>query len=249
MFVWCDFLILAEFFQSCSLVLLYRHNRLRKSIAGLSCDFTVYSWLAAVSSAGSGMVYMFLPVVQEQYSNRYPVYPDIRLNGFILVANLLLVMAASGIMGQVFVFYRKSITGDELISLPCKALLLCFTGLFFWLVSLFVRGRATINELDLADCLWTIGTMSFGVRLIPQVSNNFFLGSPALMHRYFTHLQSASMLFAISGWWLAKAINIPWFEKPVNAFSEFTIAPNIICLILLVIQGNKSRINRSYLPI
>lgn len=242
------FLISGQLLQLCSYVLIYRHNRLRKSVAGISCDFTVYSWVSALASAGSSCAYALLLKIKQQYAVRYPVYPELDLDLLLFVVDVALATAASALVFQVFVTYRASIVGGELLSLPCKALLALFCGGFLWFFLLFCRQRATINQLDLADCAWTIGTLCFAVRLPSQVSQNFFLDRCTVMHRHFLHWQAGSLLLMCGGYWLMKHLGIRWYEQPANVTSVYALIPNAVCLVLLGLQANTSR-KTSYMPV
>lgn len=241
------FLVVAELLQLVSMALIFRRNRQRNSVAGLSCDFVLYSWIASVTSAWSGTTSMLLLAIKEQYAARYPIYPELRVNCPIVIADFALAIVTTGILAQVFGYYRKTIRGDEWLSLPCKALMLVFVGSFSWFASLYSRGRSTINELDLVYFLWVIGAVSFAVRLISQVSNNYFMESFCPMHRHFLICQAASLAFVGGARCIAYTTNIAWHEKPTNMLTEYGLWTNLICLALLGIQSKI--MTQSYLPI
>lgn len=234
--IWQLTLAIAEFLQLLSPCLIYRHNKSRKSVAGISCDFTVLSLLSAACSAMSGLSYTILVTLRDQYAARYPVYPNINFSVAVLLIHIGQFTITSLLAWQVFVTHRKSIIGDEWLSLPCKAFLLLLLGFFLWLVSLFWRGRATINQLDLADCGWTIASITFGVRLLSQVTNNFWLERYALMHRNFIHVQFVSVVLAMITWKYMDHQNIQWHEVPANCFLRFVWIPNFVCLLGLANQ-------------
>lgn len=245
--IWHAALTLAELIQLISLSLIYRHNRSKNSVGGLSCDFTVFSLVSAAASASSGLAYRFLETIEKEYRERYPVYPEIHASFTMAMVQLAQTVVTFAIGWQVFYTYRKSVVGDELLSLPCKALLLVLGGAFSWFLSLYFRGRATINELDLADLAWTIGSVAFGAKLVSQVTNNLFLERYAVMHRHFILWQGLSMLLAVVGWWLAGASDVQWHEVSANTTSKFAWYPNIICLALLALQSRRN--THSYMPL
>lgn len=248
MSLWYFCLFMAQLIQLGSYFLILHQITSKKSVAGLSCDFTLLSWLSSISASGSGLAYQYLERIRSQYSIRYPVYKDIHTSIAISMIDLVSLIVTSMMLFHQFVTYRKSIIGDDWISLPIKVLVLGQAAFFLWFVSLFTRGRATINELDLTDCAWTIGTICFGIRLISQVSNNFWIRY-FRPHRKFLLYQSISMALAIGGWVISRHMNIRWHQMPANVMSQFVLGPNVICLLVLSIQAYRSGKLRMYLPI
>lgn len=248
--IWQLALALAELLQLLSICLIYRHNKSRQSVAGISCDFTVLSLLSAACSAMSGLSYTILTTLKDQYAARYPVYPNLNSYVVLLLIHIVQFFIASLLAWQVFVTHRKSIIGNEWLSLPCKALLILLIGFFLWFVSLFWRGRATINQLDLADCGWTIASMAFGVRLLSQVTNNFWLERYTLMHRYFIHIQYASVVLAMIAWKCMDYQNTQWHEVPANCLLRFVWIPNFVCLLGLAKQFiGRNKVQYSHSPV
>lgn len=236
--MWYFFFLLAHLLQPISYFLILRQIRSKKSVAGLSCDFTLLSWISSITSAASGLAYAFLLKIQMEYSNRYPLYPDLQVSLPVLVLDLVTLLVTSTIMVVVFVTYRKTIIGAELISLPTKALIAVVCSFFLWLFTLYIRGRATINELDLADCAWTIGTICFGVRFISQLTNNYFLERYYHFCRNFIIWQVASMGLAGSGWFISRRMGLNWHQIPGNVMHELVLGPNIVFLFLLLLQAH-----------
>lgn len=236
--MWYSFLLVAHFLQPVSYFLLLRQIRSKKSVAGLSCDFTFFSWISSLASAVSGCAYTFLLTINIEYANRYPVYGELLVSWLVLVSDLVTVLVTSMMMILVFISYRKTIIGDEWISLPTKALVLGLFAFTLLLLSLYVRGRATINELDLADCVWTIGSICFGVRLVSQVTNNYFLERVFPLNRSFIIWQGTSMGLAATGLLLSRHMDVNWHQLPVNFMHQLALAPNIVVLLLLSLQGH-----------
>lgn len=236
--MWYFFLLVAHFLQPVSYFLLLRQIRCKKSVAGLSCDFTFLSWISSLASAVSGCAYSFLLTINIEYANRYPVYNELLVSWLVLVFDLVTVLVTSMMMVLVFGSYRKTIIGDEWISLPTKTLMLGLFAFALWFQSLYFRRRATINELDLADCVWTIGSICFGIRLVSQVTNNYFLERVFPLSRNFIFWQGASMGLAATGWFFSRYMDIKWHQVPANVMHPLVLGPNIVFLLLLLLQAH-----------
>lgn len=239
------FLIVGETVQLASYILLFRSNISRNSVLGLSCDFTLYSFLWYMCLSLSGFGYAFLHQIRLQYANRYPLYPEFSTSLPILAAHVAGLVVTLGIMAQVFWSHRKSRPKTETTSLLCRVavllLLLIFIS-FFWQ---FIRGRATVNLLDLADLLWTFGTFFLAVRLVLQVSTNWFFSKFAAMHRRYLLWQFTAMSLVTFG--LILSHHVPWHEMPANGPTLFSVGMNWTVWSLLVFQ--KRHYLLKYLPL
>ena len=220
-----------DIFQLLSSLEVARHIYLRKSIYGISLDFALYSWVWAGTHALANSLYTFLPTIHSQYAARYPLFPGIPYAMSLTCLSLLQFCVCTVIARKCFYGLKT----QEKLSVVCKTVLGCSFSVFMWFFWLYCHGRATINALDLADCLHNIGSIAMASRLIPQASLNWFLDT-FVLSRTFLLLQLfsvASGSFALLSAYLG---GTKWYELPISLPSQAVLATTWCALAVLVVQ-------------
>lgn len=211
-----------------------RQINAQKSIYAISLDFTMYSWVWALTHTIANSLYSFLPNVEVQYSNRFPIYPELPcLNAFPILSALQLCLCTM-LLKKCF-FGLKSL---EQVSVVCKTILIACSlvfSCFFWL---FCNGRATINALDIADCLHNIGSIAFACRLVPQISMNWFLDIFALSDTFLV-LQYSAVIFGSFVRFIAYFSGMLWFELPIELPSQLVLGSTGCILVVLTYQRKR----------
>lgn len=234
--MWRLCLVLSEIVQQASLFQVVSRNTSKKSVCGVSCDFSVHVWLYTVCSAISAAAYLLLETIQQQYALRYPEYPEIYTSRSILLVHVCGSVAATVFLVQVFYSYRHTVGDSETTSLMCNCILVGYTGCFLWVLDAYLRQRATVNALDVADCLWLIGMSSRALMFVLQMSVNWFFTNVAVMHRNFRMWQIASLGLAVVGLALANYLKIQWYKIPTNAPPAAAVAANLFSVGGIMLQ-------------
>ena len=244
--MWKGLFLISELIQLASLLQLVRHNSVKKSVFGVSCDFSAFCWIYNVCSAVSALIYLLSPALRSQYAARYPLYPEFNTSSIILVLHLLGSAAATFFVFQVFVLHRRSIGGIETVSLLCKCVLVSYCGFLFWVLRSYVLHRATVNVLDVANCFWFLGALSRAFMFVLQISVNWFFLKACMLHRNFLLFQGLSLSFAFAGYEWARFAGNQWYDIPTNAPARAALALNSVCLLALTAQSYVYRSKKNY---
>lgn len=222
---------LFEATQLLSILYLLKHNALHKSVSFVSTDFSIYLGVWKISYACAGYLYTVLETVHREYAARYTLFPNLPLDRSLAFCQILSSFACVALLYQMCWKYKR----DEPVSMLCGVVLAAFGLLLSRFSYLCYMHRATINLLDMADLLSVVGSISFAVRFIPQISVNWFNDRGTPLHRHFFAVQSLSLALAsfalLYMWW-----TIPWYDIPVNLPGPFGVVLNWIQLAILVFQ-------------
>lgn len=220
-----------EVLQLLSLIDFTRRVYRRRSIYAVSIDFTLYSWVWCFTHTVANSLYTFLSKVQSQYAVRYPLYSDIPCSETLSVLSFIQLCVSTFLVKKVFFEFKS----QEQLSLVCKTVLIPCFSIFLWFFWLFSHGKATINLLDLADCLHNIGSIALASRLIPQISLNWFLDCFPLS-KAFILLQFLAFTFATLAIVAAYTSGFAWFEIPMSLPSQVVIGASWCALAILAFQ-------------
>lgn len=244
--MWKFCLVVSEIVQQASLFQTVSRNATKKSVFGVSCDFSVYFWLYTVCSAISAALYLHLETIQQHYSLRYPVYPHIHSSNYILAVHAVGSIVSTTFLVQMFYRYKSTLGYSETTSLVCNCVLMAYGGSLLWVLHAYVRQRATVIALDVADCFWLIGALSRSFMLILQVSVNWFFLNVAVMHRNFRLWQMVSLVFAAAGLAQAHYLGFQWYEIPTNAPPAAAVVANVVCVGVILLQTKLYRCKKGY---
>ncbi|KAF3990247.1 hypothetical protein FT663_01025 [Candidozyma haemuli var. vulneris] len=218
------------------------------SVFGLSCDFVVYSWIWFVSCAYYAGAYLMSTFVVFQYANRYPEHPSFYTSKLTFVLDCVGSLVTSALIYQTFHKYKKSRQGNEALSVLFYYVLFLMTSGLVWLLWNYLRGKATLNELDLANYFWLLSYASFSFRLISQCSTNWFFCRFYNVHKHFLPIQIVSLFFMTNSLAIYKWHNTNWYELPTNLVSSESLLLNWICLGILLYQQHIYKGGKPIIP-
>ncbi|CAK9442089.1 uncharacterized protein LODBEIA_P58500 [Lodderomyces beijingensis] len=225
------FLIASGAIQLSTLLLQFRYNNFRKSIAGLSYDYITLQCLALVASTSSTILYASSRV-SSLYTARFNVptppisYPTLFIELVQLVPCALLLTQQLWTLRATKQFYQgcsRHMAGFILFT--------CIP--FFYFAKCCFMGQAKINLLDVIDSIWLLGKSWGAVCLVPQVANNWFAESTLGL---FPHW----MVFAVATVGLetlARWSQGSWTEISVNSPSWPTIVLRGSTIGAIALQG------------
>lgn len=220
----------------------------KRTVLGLSCDLVAYSWLWLTANALCGGLYLFSQPVSLQYSQRYPVYPTYQISLFTFLLDFFGVLVTSALALQTLHKFRLSRRANEALSLPFYFLMTLMGLGLVWLLWAYIRGRATINELDLANYGWLLSYVSFSFRLLPQCSVNWFFSRYNVLHKHFLSMHACSLLLLTSSLTLFRLNGKQWFELPVNYVSPESLLLNWLALAIFACQRHIYSSSQTPLP-
>lgn len=166
------FIALARAVEAIALVKLIAYIRGARLVYGISIDYTILDALGRFAVVMS-LVSYWLPTVQSEYHLRYPLDTGGSVSPLILAIESVEMYLSFAVAFYVFRL-RKTWHIWQYVSLTC------ISWLAFWLITMFylfycwVRGRATINTLDVVDIIRLGGNVCIAMRFYPQVTTNFY---------------------------------------------------------------------------
>lgn len=206
-----------------------------RSVVGVSHDFVLYSCIHSFASVIYG-VSLTTTTCAHLHAERFPVYPKFTISSLVSLSDFSIFVVSSYLVYLVFAKYRPSRTSTEDPSLIFFLLNGLLLACFCYLLTLYIRGKATINTLDMADFFWLVADIAGSVRFISQISTNWFYCRYYHISRDFLTLQTTSVLLYIGAYLVLRVLHVPWHRYPLNmATSEFVFF-NSICLVTLAIQ-------------
>lgn len=161
--------------ESYALFKLLAHIKRTHLVYGILVDYLILQLTLSLATVVSGLFYHFLESVNVQYFKRYPLDVD----GGATYSILLLVQAlelylAALLAVWVLLKYRATHHCWQYWSVTCMAWLAIWAGTIGYFVYCWLRGRATINALDIAEAIRAGGDFSRAIRFMPQVTTNIF---------------------------------------------------------------------------
>lgn len=211
-----------------------RYSRHKKSICGLSSDFTVITWVSYVMSILSSSYYYSSVKVVDQYIARFPVHPDISVSGFLFVLDIIGFILVSGILMQQFVVYKRTMNEYQGISSICICFIILQFAIFLWLVHNVLLGKRQIYLLDIIDYIWFISKLTSLIKSVPQITVNWSTQTVTGIHESFLLYEWISIAFLA----LSKLTmdNNNWFKIPVNYNTWLHLIMNILFVATLQFQ-------------
>ncbi|OBA20515.1 hypothetical protein METBIDRAFT_200338 [Metschnikowia bicuspidata var. bicuspidata NRRL YB-4993] len=229
--------------QIISSIAILRQIHTRRSIYALSIDFTLYSWVWAFTHTIANCLYSFLPNVYAQYAKRYPLSPEIPHSTLLTAMCFFQLILCTILVNKCFFVFKS----QEKLSVVCKTVMLLCISVFLRFSWLFCNGKATINVLDLADCLHNIGSVALACRLIPQISLNWFLEIFLLSNTFLT-LQLCAATSGIVSLFIAYSSGLLWSEMPIGLPCQAVLGATWCASLVLLFQrshyGQKHNIHR-----
>ncbi|CCE79515.1 Piso0_001583 [Millerozyma farinosa CBS 7064] len=211
-------------------------NKRKKSIYGLSYDFIVLSWCSAFLSVTTTLNYGLSQTVLDQYHQRYPSLPTVRISYVIIILETCKLFITSGLMIQILFLYKRTKHNTQGIS----GILLAFGAFFLmstlWVAKCCIKKEAALFYLDLVDLIWFTGKVADAFYLVPQASLNSIGRNVVGTCQRFLFLSWLSFFMTIIGMSTLVCKNHAYYEIPINYTSWTSLFIKVISLILFSLQ-------------
>lgn len=239
-------MILAEALRAANFVQQVRFNKRRRSVYGLSFDYTLFLWISCCCTVLSSANYAWNSTLKGQYALRYPHNRAMALQLPLLAVHFGGLVAVSGLCYQCWRLYYPSRNSNQGLSTLAKQTLSLLGAFFAATIYLFVCGRYTVNTLDVTNCVWLVGQVLACVALFPQLFMNWFDGCVAGTHRTFMWFSAASLsTLAVSKVALLSSDEDVWHRQPPGYNTWAFLVFNSVLIAFLEVQmellykGNK----------
>lgn len=232
-------MVISAFIQLSTYIYQVQYNKQKKSIYGLSYDYIVLSWVYYLASTVTTINYCMNPVIIKQYRARFPVYPSIFVSIPILIIDILGLIMSTGILIQLFYIYSRTRNIDQCVSGLNKLYLVSITLVLFWISKCCILNQSTLSTLDVVDFLWFFAKLTECLKLLPQVTMNWFGSCVIGLHSRFLLCQWLSIIFLALAKFMLHNANVPYFEVLVNYNTWCYLMINSSTLSLLTIQQKK----------
>ncbi|CAD1810903.1 putative integral membrane protein [Candida parapsilosis] len=211
--------------QLASICLQFKYNKTRKSIRGLSYDYSLLQFLTHLISIAS-LLSFCSSTITSQYMLRWSSEtPHISL--LVLVLEVISFIVSTGMIIQLII-YKSTRGQNQAISGYCQGFIITVLLPLVYLFKLWLFKQAKINELDLVDYGWTMFKLFTNLRFIPQVMVNWMDDSVDGLYPYWIHLQVACAAFelvdrVVNGYvWADVSIMMP--SLPLIIIKDVSIA-------------------------
>lgn len=176
-------------------------------------------------------LYAYLLDVHADYAERYPLYPDIQLLKALPLAHAFQVVFSILGVRRIFCDPKRK----ELVSVVCMILVLVYGVVLTMFCWLYWRGKARIKLLDVADMLHIVGSVSWAVRLIPQVSVDWF--QECVPHlNIFVYVQATSLIYGSVCNFVVDR-QVLWYDQPVDKPVNLSLGLAFLCSCCLMHQS------------
>lgn len=227
--------------QLTSLLLLYRRIKLKRSNFGILVDFALYTCTSCVLQTVSTIMYM-QPLASILYSQRYPLYKKLQLLWPSALFGFCIAISSCMLLYQFWLYQHQ----DTEVSIVCKVYLGCFGLLFIYILYLFHFRMATVNYLDVADYLRFVSYCTWTVRLIPQISVNWFYDRYKIQHKWFVTLEGLSDVWVLVAQWVLYRNSVSWHDLPLNLPLTYGAVLNLLCLLVLFVQRRMYGVSQEF---
>lgn len=219
--------------QTISLLVLSKTISIKGSIKGLSYDWISFTALSHSTRLLVTCCYGFSEAIQIQNARRSPALPPVTVSAFIMVADLIGLIAAIHILYQIKVYHRSKILNQG-YSLGLKACLIGCYVVVPLLVFKFYIFRGVLQLVDVVDWFWLCHNVISMVSFCPQLIMNWFHNlCTTVIPIAYDKWQGLSVCFLILG----RALDhIKWPLIPVNWPSWPLILASAILFMCLEIQ-------------
>lgn len=220
-----------EILQFISVLFIYRRLCLIRSIQKLLLDLATYTCLSTIARMVSNIMYL-LENAHTQFGLRYPLFSQLPL----LYLNMVINLGTTVCSCMILIKMVKQKHKETELSFLCKTVLGCFALVFGYMAYLFLLLKSTVNLLDLADVLSLISIISWAVRLIPQISVNWFNDNFAVLHKNFLIFEFSCQLWVLISYWCLRSLDIKWYNVPLNSPLIYVSCLLIVCCFVLLLQ-------------
>ncbi|KAK6458480.1 uncharacterized protein RJT20DRAFT_32122 [Scheffersomyces xylosifermentans] len=229
-------MVLAALFEAVCICNQIKHNKIKKSIYGLSYDYILLNWIATLASIGSSLNYYTNPEVIRQYRWRYPVHAEIPVIATLIIAETIVLVVSSALMFQTFFIYPKTRNINQCVS----GLNMFFLGIlgagFVYVAKLYAFQESSMVLLDLVDYIWFIAKVTSLVKYWPQLMMNWFGQCVIGLHRNWFLLQSVGLFFFAVGK-ITSDWFYDWYQVPLNYNTWAYLFASGGSLILFLVQS------------
>lgn len=232
-------MIISAFIQLLTYIYQVQYNKQKKSIYGLSYDYIVLSWVYYLTSAVTTINYCINPIIIKQYKARFPIYPSIFVSIPILIIDILGLIISSGILIQLFYIYSQTRNIDQYVSGLNKLYLASIALVLFWVSKCCIFNQSTLSTLDFIDFLWFFAKLTECLKLLPQVTMNWFGSCVVGLNGHFLVCQWLSIIFLALAKFMLHDANVPYYEILVNYNTWCYLMIYSSTLSLLTIQQKK----------
>lgn len=228
-------------------VIQIKHNKVKKSVYGISCDYHILCVVAETTSLISTVYYSFDSQIALEYSNRFPRHPRLNVSREIFIMEVCMWVAYCSLVWQIFTTYKRTMHTFQGFSKMCQSILVLLS---FFLI--FVRQKLDFL-LDVLDTAWFVSKCSMVVRLLPQCFLNWSGDCVVGYADHWLSLQWLSWLFLVVGKYWSKW-DFPWHELPVNFPPWPSVLSTALFLLVMTIQrrvykGNKVKLQFRRKPV
>lgn len=243
------FMVGAGLLQLTSFVQQYKFHKAKKSVYGLSYDYTVISWIGYWTNILSCSQYETNPLVQSQYRLRNPVYPDgLVVSWLLLVVDCMNFGMINLLLAQL-IKYKKTINTNQGVSVLLRGLFFCISLTFVKIAKNSIFHQNSVNFLDTVDFLWLVAKICRATALIPQINMNWFDDCVEGTFDGFLMVESLKNLTVFVG----KLYNhyseeYPWWSVPVNFETWPSLITNLVTMAIFTYQSYAYRGAKPSLP-
>ncbi|ABN68718.1 predicted protein, partial [Scheffersomyces stipitis CBS 6054] len=224
-----------------------KHNKIKKSIYGLSYDYLALTWTSDLMAVMSSINYNNNKHVKRQYGRRFPIYPDVPVDSVLVSLEMISFLVSTALLFQTFCIYHRTRNVNQCISgLNMFFLGALIVGLIY-VIKAYSYHESTVVLLDVIDYMWLISRTTAIVKYMPQLVMNWFGSCVVGLHPYWLVMQ-------VTGWGLLVAGKVSarwyyhWAEVPLNFNTWLYIIVSAFCLALYTAQeriwykGNRPRL-------
>lgn len=228
-------MLLSSFFQLLSFIYQVQHNKQKKSIYGLSFDYIVLSWAYYLTSIITTTNYYINPIIIKQFESRFPIYPTIYVSGPILLVDILSFIVVCGILLQLLYIYPHTRNINQSISGLNQLYLISFSLTLLLILKCCIFKQSALSTLDIIDFLWFFAKVTDCIKMIPQVTMNWFGSCVVGLSDRFLLTQWLSMSFLVLAKLSIHYGKLPYFEIPVNynTWCYMIIVSSTLCLVTI----------------
>lgn len=234
-------ILLASAIESICTLYQLQYNKQKKSIYGISFDYTLFSVLGQFLSILSSFLYIHT----NEYSMRYPIYPSLPISLPLVVLQisqcffLILVL----LQLRIYIYTRNTNQGISSYSLIFLGSLTFFLG---WILKLYIYKQGKIISLDLIDWIWYTGRIISCIKFMPIISMNWFDQCVVGMFPYWSHFQILVLVLQLMGKY---SMYFKWWQIPVNYPTWLEVQFQLLCILIIKIQMYIYKNNKSSLEV
>lgn len=221
-------ILLASVIDSICSVYQLQYNKQKKTIYGISFDYTLFSVLSQFLSILSSFLYIHT----NEYSIRYPIYPNLPISLPLVVFQVLQCFFLILVLLQLRIYINTRNTNQGIS--PYSLIFLGSLALFLsWILKLYIYRQGKIISLDVIDWIWYSGRIISCVKFMPIISMNWFDQCVIGMFPYWSQFQILVLLLQLLGKY---SYFFKWWQIPVNYPTWLEVQFQMLCILIIRVQ-------------